>query len=181
MTDNVQSYISEWAAEVEEAWANHKRSAWYVADLIMDGIEEWGHMIKPDILIEELAMQLNCAPKTLSNYYRVSKGWPVDQRIDALEFGHHEALLSVKDGAERLAWAVQCMECMWSVHRLRLELRRRKADSAPTQADLALDWLKEAGILTTRSNKRVQMRLPSGRSIILESESDILFREAHNE
>lgn len=121
MTTNNNEWIAAWASEVEEAWQEHRRSTWHVADVIADGLEEFTQFGKAE-LVEMLALQIGVAEKTITNYARVSMGFKPAQRYDGLEFGHHEAVLKYSD-EERHKWLDLAAENNWSVHRLRMEIR----------------------------------------------------------
>lgn len=181
MDKGIDTYISAWAEEVREALRDRDQSAWTVADLVLEGLDEFGAVVGQVELLKNLADALDVAVKTLMNYARVAQEWPVDQRVDGLSFGHHEALVSVRDGLQRAEWVVLTLEQRWSVSKLRYELRRTRSDSQPTEDETVRAWLADLHVHLYRSSKRIELVLPSGKAVVMQSDSPIEIREARND
>lgn len=165
-------WIATWAEEVDEAWQAHRRSAWHVADLIADGLEEFTSINRAE-LIEMLALQIGVAEKTLSNYARVSRGFPPPARYDGLEFGHHEAVLKYSD-EERRKWLDLAQENNWSVHRLRMEIRAGDGDEPVELPDpvAAERLLYRMGVKASIGKKKAKLS-NNGFVIVVKSDGDL--------
>lgn len=161
-------FISAWAVEVADAYDLHRSSAWMVADLIQEGLEEFD--IPADQLIEMLAEQLETSAKTLSNYARVSKAFPPSKRFYSLEFSHHEAVVKYSE-EERTRWLTLAAEQRWSVHRLRMEIRAGNGEEplllpSPIAAERLLYRM---GIKANITKKKAKF---TGQGFIIVVESD---------
>lgn len=121
----------EYVEECQRAWSLHKSTPWRMGDLVVEGIAEYAPAKQERALfLEQLAAQLECSPKTLANYARVSEEFLPDTRFEALELGHHEAVLKLEPD-QRIEMLTRAAEEMWTVARLRREI----ADAKPPEPD----------------------------------------------
>jgi len=102
---------------------------WAFADLanaIEDSLGEPGWQA-----ISELAEAAGYTEPTATNVMRVGKAFPFARRCGALTFGHHAAVLSLKDEGDQDTWLEKAIKKGWT----RAELRQA---------------MKDAGVITGR-------------------------------
>lgn len=170
--------LDEWAAGVETAWLHHKRSAWDVAERVQDGIDTYTDGSPREVadLLSMLSEQLEVSPKTLTNYARVAKAFPPEERWESLELGHHEVVVKFSK-EERAVWLQAAAEQGWTVKRLRLEVNvtdsTEPGEPVPLPNRVAIERaFYRVGVKAHVSPKKFRFELPGG-TLVATSDTDI--------
>lgn len=173
-------YLSEaYVDECQRVWAQHRTTPWRMGDLVVEGLAEYttGPQTRA-LFLEQLAAQLECSPKTLANYARVSEGFPPDARFEALELGHHEVVLKLEP-EQRTEMLTRAAEGMWTVARLRREVADERV---PEPDELTAEEIE--GILAEQSlplvewgKRKVLLYTLAGDIISISSNSPLRWRK----
>lgn len=159
--------LSGWCEQVEELWSTYKRSPWALGDMLLEGIALFtgGSAAQTAYLYDLLSEQLSVSPKTLANYARISRAFPVEERWPELMQSHHEAVIRF-DKEVRRGWLQQAAEHGWTVSRLRVEVSAGLPpdEPIPLPNPVAVERaLWRAGVRATLTRRRADFETPSGK------------------
>lgn len=124
--------VSDWLAQISDAYGAHVRAGWEFIDKLRDGIDRFGGQNRHGVaeLYELASQQIGLTVKTLQNYVSLSRSFPPERRVADLGINHYMAVQGLPDGKqdEMLDKAVANG---LSIELLRYEVRKTRPDFIP--------------------------------------------------
>lgn len=107
-------------------------TAWVIGDILLYSEDRFGHTYP------QIAEATGYAAQTLMNQVRVAKAIPLDERVEGLKHGHHEAVAAMKPG-KRAQWLNKALKHGWTVADLREHVRHEREGNEGTGEPLPKD------------------------------------------